>query len=164
MQTASGLPIRKRIRLRDFDYAGVHTYHVTINAFEKRCLFGTCDGESVVLNDLGLLVQSSWCDTATIRSAVVLDEFIVMPNHMHALICITSQTEQKPQPTKRVLGRVIGGFKSQVTGDWRDRIGDQAFEVWQIRFHDHVVRKNEDLDRIRAYIHNNPARWRREGA
>ena len=160
MQTASGLPIRKRIRLRNFDYGGVHTYYVTINAFEKQCLFGTCDGENVVLNDLGLLVQSSWRDTATIRPDVILDEFIVMPNHMHALICLTSKTEQKPKPMKRVLGRVIGGFKSQVTGDWRERICDQAFEIWQIRFHDHVVRKNEDLDRIRAYIHNNPARWR----
>jgi REP element-mobilizing transposase RayT len=164
MQTASGLPIRKRIRLRDFAYDGVHTYYVTINAYEKRCLFGTCDGESVTLNALGRLVQSAWLDTPRLRPEVILDELIVMPNHMHAILCITSEAEPAQSARLKKLYRILGGFKGHVTGEWRKHLADPTFEVWQIRFHDHVVRATEDLERIRAYIRGNPMRWRREYA
>jgi len=108
MQTASGLPIHKRIRLRGFHYGGGCAYYLTICAFERRMLFGTCRHGVVSLNDVGSIVENSWRDTATLHEGVVLDEFIVMPNHMHAIVHLPVSTE--PQ----TLFRMVSGFKSSV--------------------------------------------------
>ncbi len=79
---------RRSIRLRDFDYSNVGAYYVTICAWQRECLFGeVVDGE-VRLNTVGEIVQEEWQLTAAVRENVRLDEFIVMPNHFHAIIFI----------------------------------------------------------------------------
>ena len=153
MQTASGLPIRKQIRLRGFHYGGGCAYYVTICAFEKRCLFGTCNGGVVFLNAVGALVQNSWRATRVLRGGVVLDEFIVMPNHMHAIVHLPITAREG------TLWRLIGGFKSSVTSAARAAAGDPMLDVWQKRFNDRIIRGDRELERIREYIRANPARW-----
>ena len=70
MQTASGLPIRKRIRLRDFHYSAKCVYYITVNANQKRQLFGRCDNDIVTLNEIGEIVRSEWMHTFTMRQGV----------------------------------------------------------------------------------------------
>src|SRR5512132_2101426 len=94
MYTSSGLRVRKRIRLRDFAYGGGAAYHVTINAYRKRELFGTCEGGRVTLSEIGTIVKSHWLATERMRPDVVLDEFQVMPDHLHAIIHIAFTGEQ----------------------------------------------------------------------
>ena len=165
MQTASGLAIRKRIRLREFVYGGHFAYYITICAFQKRLLFGSCDGVQVTLTELGRLVQNSWLETQALRPEAVLDELIVMPNHMHAIVRLTSEEPghdpASVSPMQKPLFRVVGGFKSHVTSVWRAMKNDETLQVWQVRFNDRVIRTEHELLHEREYIRANPERWRR---
>jgi REP element-mobilizing transposase RayT len=158
MQTASGLPIRKRIRLRGFHYNGGCAYYLTIGAFEMRCLFGTCTNGIVTLNNLGELVQDAWLTTELLRPGVFLDEFIVMPNHMHAVVHLP-RGENITATLSRDLYRLVGGFKAGVTSAAREMRSDPDLQVWKKRFYDRIVRNDREMERIREYIRANPERW-----
>jgi putative transposase len=160
MYTSSGLRVRKHIRLRDFAYGGGAAYHVTINAYRQRELFGTCEGSTVALSEIGRLVESHWLATQRLRANVVLDEFRVMPNHLHAIIHIAwTGEEPAADPVRRKLFQIIGGYKSSVTRAVRFRFRDTELEVWQPRFNDRIIRNDAELERCRAYIRANPFVW-----
>jgi REP element-mobilizing transposase RayT len=160
MYTASGLRVRKHIRLRDFAYGGGAAYHVTINAYRKRELFGTCEGSTVDLSEIGRLVESHWSATERLRSDIVLDEFRVMPDHLHGIIHI-GWTGEEPTtvPLRRKLFRIVGGFKSSATSAVRFRFRDDELDVWQPRFNDRIIRNDAELERCRQYIRENPCIW-----
>ena len=153
MQTASGLPIRKRIRLRNFHYGGGCAYYLTICTYKKQMLFGECIAGVVSLNRIGELVRTSWLATEALRPGVVLDEFIVMPNHMHAIIHLPFIAEPE------ALFGLVGGFKSHVTSAARAMLSDPDLAVWQKRFNDRIIRSGCELEHFRQYIRANPARW-----
>jgi putative transposase len=153
METSSGLPIRKQIRLRDFHYGGGCSYYITICAYEKQMLFGSCEGGAVSLNAIGRRVRTAWLETGTLRPDVMLDEFIVMPNHMHAILYI-----QAPAASQ-LLFRIVGGFKANVTGAVRAMLSNPNFMVWQKRFHDRIIRSDHEAELKREYIRGNPERW-----
>jgi len=98
-------------------------------------------------------VESSWKATESLRPGILLDEFIVMPNHMHAIIHLPKES------ARRALFSLVGGFKSEVTSEVRRRRSDATFNGWQKRFNDHIIRSDHELERIREYIRANPARW-----
>jgi len=79
---------RRSIRLRDFDYATNGAYYVTICTQEKACRFGAVVAGEMQLNALGEIVRDEWLRTAAVRPQVVLDVFVVMPNHLHGIIMI----------------------------------------------------------------------------
>ncbi len=137
MLTASGFPYRKRIRLRGFPYGGGCAYYLTLCADHKRMLFGSCFNGVVALNAIGRIVEASWLRTAALRSEVVLDESIVMPNHMHAIVHVP------PLAAKGALFRGVGGFKASVTSAVRRLLATPEFVVWQKRFYDRIVREGE---------------------
>jgi putative transposase len=117
------------------------------------------------LNRFGQIVYEEWLHTAALRSYLILDEFVVMPNHFHAVLFLSSEScpikEElrhfgRPQPQS--LGAIIGAFKSAVTR----RIGlmrNSETLVWQKRFHEHIIRSESDLQIHREYILNNPYKW-----
>jgi REP element-mobilizing transposase RayT len=153
MQTASGLPIRKRLRLAGFHYAGDCSYYVTICAHRKKSFFGTCRNGAVDLNDTGKIVAAEWLNTFATREAVIGDDFIVMPNHLHGLITIHG-TQRDGE-----LGRIIGAFKSAATSRVRKLLGDATVVLWQPRFHDRIVRNDREYEALAVYIADNPRRW-----
>jgi REP element-mobilizing transposase RayT len=159
MQTASGLPIRKRIRLGDFHYSSECAYYITVNANNRRQLFGRCENDIVTLNETGDIVRDEWMRTFTMRKCVSGEHSIVMPNHMHAMISLWGLPEDNPVFYRRELFRIVGGFKAAVTSQIRKLRRDAGFTVWQPRFNDHIVRNYEDYVRIAAYIADNPRRW-----
>ena len=97
---ASMNPKRRSIRLPGYDYASAGWYFVTIICHKRQRLFGedvraygTCppwrirpDDSEVILSQLGTIVQEEWLKTAELRPEVELGEFVVMPNHFHAII------------------------------------------------------------------------------
>ena len=107
----------------------------------------------VSLNSLGDLVGTSWLATEALRPETVLDEFVVMPNHMHAIVHVAFTA----QP--RILFRLVAGFKSHVTSVARAMASDDNLVVWQKRFNDRIIRSGKELEHFRAYIRANPARW-----
>jgi REP element-mobilizing transposase RayT len=136
--------------LRDFTYRGAD-YFVTVNAFRKQCIFG--DPETLALLPLGVIVEEEWLKTPIVRPGVFLDEFMIMPNHLHAIVYVPDFESRPSNPHVRSLGSLIRGFKSAVTS----RAGSR---VWQRNYYEHVIRNEHDLDRRRKYITENPRRWR----
>jgi REP element-mobilizing transposase RayT len=119
-------------------------------------------------NDAGRMAERCWLDIPTHFPHVEVDVFVVMPNHVHGILCITEPPPEtgagaerpvkgRPRGTSKTIGSVIRGFKIGVTTWIRQH--EPGLTVWQRNYYEHVVRNPEDLHRIREYIVNNPARW-----
>ena len=169
--STDALPNRRSVRLRAYDYTSYGAYFVTIVTADRACLLSDITGDSLTLSPLGRIVQEEWQHTAELRENIELDEFVIMPNHMHGIIWITDNrpetTTGVPQhaPTTRILApprfgslsATINGFKGSVTRRARTEIGIQ--QVWQRGFYEHIVRSDKALDAIRLYISDNPRKW-----
>jgi putative transposase len=150
-------------RLKGYDYSLPGEYFVTICAGGMvECFGNIVDGE-MKRNDVGEKVAEEWQRTQEIRNNIMLDEWIVMPNHFHGIIIIESfvETPRRGVSTKKLkpnsLGSIVGQFKSITTKRIRSN-GHPEFS-WQPRFYDHIIRDEKGLNAIREYIHNNPAQW-----
>lgn len=162
-------PRRHSLRLQNYDYAAMGAYFVTICTKNRRNLFGEIEQGEMVLNTVGKIVQEELVHLPTLRNDLELDQFIVMPNHLHAILFISgtvqgtasraSRLSNFGKPISGSLSTIIGGFKSGVTRRIR-RMGDIFYGgLWQRGFFEHVIRNDESLDCIREYILTNPLRW-----
>jgi putative transposase len=143
------LPRRRNPRLRDFDYlAGI--FFVTVVAHRRRCLFGEVRNDEMHVNRGGDSVTEEWL-RSEVRPDVVLDAFVVMPNHFHAIVGLTDG------PTS--LPKLMNAFKAASTRGVREAFDDHRLLVWQRSYFEHVVRDERGLERIREYIVTNPVRW-----
>jgi putative transposase len=157
---------RRSIRLPDYDYSREGAYFVTLCVHDRGCLFGEIVDGAMHLNECGALVASEWSRTAAIRPQVVLDEFVVMPNHFHGIVMLeVSRRGVLPyarpnfRSPSQTLGAIFRGFKSTTTKRINEIRGTLGTGVWQRNYYEHVVRNDEELQRIREYIVNNPAQW-----
>ncbi|MFH1620529.1 MAG: transposase [Patescibacteria group bacterium] len=160
---------RQSRRLPKFDYTTPGAYFVTICTHEKESLFGEIVNNEVVLNEIGKIIVDEWKKTAVIRPYINLDEFVVMPDHFHAVIWITNfyrrgtarrapTIERFGQPIAGSIPTVIRAFKSAVTG--RINIKDPLYgKIWQHNYYEHIIRNDSELFRIRRYILDNPKQW-----
>jgi REP element-mobilizing transposase RayT len=82
---------RRSIRLKSYDYGSVGAYFITICAWKNECLFGSTGDGKIHLTSLGTIVEEEWLRTADLRANVRLDEYVIMPNHFHAIIWLTSE-------------------------------------------------------------------------
>ena len=166
---------RQSMRLKDYDYSQDGYYFVTICAKNKVEYFGEIQNGKMILNEYGEIVANEWIETKNIRKNVKLDEFIVMPNHIHGIVIIDNNNcrgvlQYAPtalhafQSPSNNLGAVVRGFKSAVT----KQINQIQVRVycntplsfqWQKSFYDHIVRNEKSLSKIREYIRNNPLKW-----
>jgi putative transposase len=154
---------RRTIRLKGWDYASSGAYFVTICAKDRRCLFGVVVNEMMHLGPAGSVVENAWISLADRYSHASLDEYIIMPNHMHGIIVLQSVrrggSRTAPTSTRKPLGRLIGAFKTISTKEINRLCGTTGRTIWQRGYYDHIIRNEEDLDNIRRYIQNNPLNW-----
>jgi len=158
-------------RLKGWDYSSVGYYFVTICTLEKLCTLGNVVDGVIRLSPVGEIVAEEWQKTAQIRGNVTLDEWVVMPNHVHGIICINdcdivethcnaslpkAQYSNVFGPQKNNLSSIVRGFKGSSTK--RIHIEGHDF-AWQSRFHDGIIRDEIMLERVREYISNNPMKW-----
>jgi len=183
------LPQRKQLRLRGYDYAFPGAYFVTICSAGKRPVFGSISGESIVLSPAGEIVRSEWMALPERFSRLVLDEFVIMPNHLHGVLAFaghaggaspspttgntttkpggtspsptTGNTTTKPGGTSPspTLFDVIGAFKSISTIKVNGLLRRRGVPLWQRSYYEHIVRTGEDLRNIQRYISENPLMW-----
>ncbi|HKI02948.1 MAG TPA: transposase [Thermoanaerobaculia bacterium] len=141
-------------RLPGWDYRWAGVYHVTIcTQGRMQCLGDVVDGK-VSLSPIGKVVAEKWLKIPTYHPQIALDEWIVMPDHMHGILIF-----QGPMQENESLDIVIGRFKAACTKRiWR-HFNRRDFD-WQERFYDNILRDLADLERVRAYIRNNPANWK----
>lgn len=154
---------RRSIRLRDYDYSQAGAYFVTLVTFQRTEIFGTIVDGTMILNTAGQLVATSWLDLEQQFPGVALDEFIIMPNHLHGVIFL--QEPGKSAPMNGVtLGRIIGALKSLslqklIAAVHNGEVEEFPGKVWQRNYYEHVIRNDRDLNAIREYIQDNPLRW-----
>ncbi|HOV61199.1 MAG TPA: transposase [Candidatus Hydrogenedentes bacterium] len=79
---------RRSIRLQGYDYTQPGAYFITICTANRKCLFGKVVDCQMRLNETGRIVRDEWLQTAALRPGVVLDAFVVMPNHVHGIIVL----------------------------------------------------------------------------
>ncbi len=131
-------------------------------------MFGTVNDSRMILNRAGRVVQRLWLDSERIRPGIMLDEFIVMPNHIHGIVLLPELESERAHgcaPLRnnlarpaRSLGSFIAGFKATSTREINRLLG-RTGPVWQRNYYEHAVRDDGDLERIRQYIRGNPSRW-----
>jgi len=162
---------RRSIRLKDYDYSQEGGYFITICTFNRECLFGDVVNGQMCLNEIGRVVVDEWTSSGRIRKEIGLDEFIVMPNHLHGVVIITesnvvgatgrSPLQRGPRP--KSLGAFIAGFKSAATKRINELCGTPGEPIWQRNYYEHVVHDEHELNDIREYIAKNPLKWEMDG-
>ncbi len=116
---------RRSIRLQGYDYSQAGMYFITVCVEGRECLFGEVVQGQMIVNQVGQIVEEEWLKTPVLRPYVVLDEFIVMPNHFHAILLIVTAgrgtarraptTERFGSPVSGSLPTPIRSFKSAAT-------------------------------------------------
>jgi REP element-mobilizing transposase RayT len=172
---------RRSIRLKGYNYSRPGVYFVTICTEDRECLFGEIVGGEMHLNDAGRMVREIWNELPHRFPHIQLDRFIIMPNHMHGIIvinetidcrgesCIRPMIEgdhkDRPYGTRpKTLGRILQAYKSITTYRYVRGINENHCppfrkRLWQRNYYEHVVRNEDEMNRIREYILNNPAHW-----
>jgi putative transposase len=143
------VPRRKALRLRTFDYSTPGAYFVTICVVDKECVLGRVVGTTVELSEKGAVVARH-LTRLTGETGVSVDCSVVMPNHVHAVLVLGGGRE---------LGSVVGSFKSATTREINALSAVPSERLWQRGYFDHVVRDDDDLNRVREYVASNPIRW-----
>ena len=153
------LPQRKPTRLKDYNYSQSGYYFVTICSHNKECIFSNIVGQGLApaenkLTKYGKVAKQELLDLEN-RYKIKVDNYVIMPNHIHAIIVIESATAgASPCPT---LSDIVCAFKSLVTRKCHNLNPKQ--KIWQTSFHDHVIRGERDYLKIWNYIDTNPQKW-----
>ena len=138
---------RKSTRLKTHNYAWSGTYFVTICANRDEPIFE--------IAELRAILQETWESLPKRFMGAMLDEFVIMPDHVHLIISLEGNVE-KPAS----LSAVMGAYKSLTTVAWLEHIKANGLEcqgiIWQERFHDRRIRDAQELELTRRYIRDNP--------
>jgi len=164
MTTESHPPTRKTIRLSARSYKQRAAYFVTICTHEKRCLLSVVDGQSVQLLGPGKIVRATWIDLTNRFTGLELDEYILMPNHIHGILCFVGAGLARPSPLVKSssdfsLSHVLRVFKSVSTVEMNRAYCTPGRVLWQRSYFDHIIRDTEDMRNHQRYILENPMRW-----
>lgn len=165
------LPQRKPVRLSGFDYSADGAYFVTVCTKNREMLFwnqsrypqnvGAIIGRpdisgDVNLSPLGIIAEKAVCSINSSYPMVFVDNYVIMPNHVHILLRISSKNtvDGRPMvaPTVSVIMQQMKGIVSKTAG----------YPIWQRSFHNHIIRNSEDYRRIYEYIENNPLNWQQD--
>jgi REP element-mobilizing transposase RayT len=161
---------RRSVRLPEYDYSLGGSYFITICAHARECLFGEVVDGAMRSNAPGEIVREEWERSGDVRHELTMGAFAVMPNHVHGIVTIADERDavgahgHAPlHPTLHRPPRSIGSFVARFKGAATRRInalrGTQGAMVWQRNYYEHIVRDEDDYDRIVAYIEDNPRRW-----
>ena len=173
---------RRSIRLKGYDYSRSGLYFITLCVVDRICVFGNIVDGKMQLNDIGRLVEEEWLNTINIRKGDVrLHNYIVMPNHFHAIIeicecmdecdsfqilntdnvgeCEKGECEKgecdsplRMKSPSKTVGAIVRGFKGAVSRQL-------GYSVWQRNYYEHIIRTGESYRQISDYIVNNPTKW-----
>jgi REP element-mobilizing transposase RayT len=176
---------RRSIRLRGYDYSQSGAYFITICTQDRGCLFGeVVDGE-MRLNQFGELVEMTWHNLPHHVDGIVLDAFVVMPNHVHGIIMIVEPsvgtgsagtgfvgagfvragsepaptTDEPPHKKRHGLPEIVRQFKTFSARHINSLRHASGGPVWQRNYYEHVIRNEKSVNSIREYIINNPLQW-----
>ena len=160
------LPIRKPLRLPDYDYNTPGAYFITFCTHNKKHFLSRIVGAIHESPKSQLTVCGKILD-AVIQNIpphlhVTIDRYVIMPNHVHLIAIITEEDAlreicESPLQSRTILSKLVGYIKMNTSKAFRHHHGDVA--VWQRGYYDHVIRNQEDYVALAEYIQTNPLRW-----
>lgn len=175
---------RRSIRLKGYNYSQSGWYFITLCTKNRERLFGKVIDGKATLNELGKIAEDEWKKTGEIRKNTIIDQYVIMPNHLHGIIgivdgetrsvrayCDTPRREPQlaaqpytPQPAgfqspSKTIGAIIRGYKGAVTKTINTIRKTPGASVWQRNYYEHIIRDEPELNRIRNYILQNPLNW-----
>jgi len=171
---------RKSQRLPNYDYSKEGLYFITLCVENGITLFGDIYNRELKLNIFGKIAKEEWLKTEQIRENIALHEFIVMPNHFHAIVEIlfndneSVKSNQFKSPSQSI-GAIVRGYKGATTKKIKEIINnndckemmhfnpstiDLSKSIWQRNFHDHIIQNQKAYIKIVEYTENNPFTWK----
>ncbi|MBP7283893.1 MAG: hypothetical protein KBA66_20070 [Leptospiraceae bacterium] len=156
---------RKSIRLKEYNYAAGNFYYITICVKNKRSDFGKIQSDNIELSDIGEIADLFWREIPLHFRNAILDEHIIMPNHLHGIIELVEYIQPAEQQNKSTfqhiqknsIPSIIRSYKAAVT-KWCNQNNFENFQ-WQRNYYEHIIRTEEDYFRIKHYIETNPKNW-----
>ena len=154
---------RKTKRLKNYDYSNPGYYYITINTYGKIFLFGHVLECVIQNNHAGKMVKKWYKEIGSKFPNIKCHEFVIMPNHMHCIIeiCCDVHPDGHVGPS---LQNVLQWFKTMTTNNYIKLVKQNAAipfnkRLWQLSYHDRIIRNTDELNRISEYIVTNPNRW-----
>ncbi|PIU01711.1 transposase [bacterium (Candidatus Torokbacteria) CG09_land_8_20_14_0_10_42_11] len=177
----------KSARLKKWNYSSEGAYFITICLKNCEYFFGEIVNGKMQLSRIGIVVDKYWREIPKHFPSVILDEYIIMPNHVHGIIMINHNNNshrdvavrrdvavqrlyrERPKnykmsmisPKSQSLSAIIRSYKSICTKTI-NKMQNQIFFAWQSRFYDRIIRDDNELNRIREYIFINPSNWMKD--
>ncbi len=168
---------RRSVRLKGYDYSQPGVYFVTICSWLRGFIFGEIINGKMALNEYGMVAEREWFNNVNVRTNIELNQFIIMPNHVHCIVIINrnrrgevaspnnnaQQTLPKGGETPPLhiptLGQIVAHFKYMTTKQINIIRDTPGVPVWQRNYYEHIIRNEIELNKIREYIRDNPVRW-----
>ena len=167
---------RKSIRLQGYDYTSAGAYFITIVTYQRECLFGEIQNGEMTLSAMGQIADENWRAIPEHFPQVVLGAFVLMPNHVHGVIIINERSdapaserrgtpwrapinnnEKFGEPVSGSLATIIRQYKSSVTRRIQKELN--GANIWQRNYYEHIIRSDEEHNRIHLYIESNIDNW-----
>ena len=155
----NNLPKRKSPRLNYYDYSTAGAYFITICTQRRQCLLSRIVGRGLGPAEIqytacGQIAQEQLLLLEQRYPSLKIDQYVIMPNHIHAILILSEAAGASPRPT---IIDIVCAYKSLTTRQCKKvRPIDKLF---QTSFYEHVIREREDYNEIVEYIANNPKQW-----
>ncbi len=178
-------PIRKSIRLKEYDYTQNGAYFITICTSNREPWLSKIVGggfqslplgyaaPQIELTPIGLEVERTIEYVSFHNENVIIEKFVIMPNHIHMMVFLNSGmflgghgnppllnsgklSDENGNPS---LHTVIGQLKSYTTKQFNMINNTKYQTLWQRSYHDHIIRDEQDYEQIWQYIDENPLKW-----
>ena len=159
---------RRSIRLQTYDYCQPGAYFVTICTQHRECFLGeVIDGE-MQFTIRGIIAGESWFHLPEHFPHVELDEFVVMPNHIHGIVLLIENFPGGDKGAvsaplrgqhKQTLGKIVAYYKYQTTKIINQIDGTPRNRIWQRNYYERIIRNTQELENTQQYIITNPQHW-----
>lgn len=175
-------------RAQFWDYSSPGSYFITVCVQDRKNILGRIENREMILSNAGIIVSDYFTGIPTYHKRIVLDEWIVMPNHFHCIIvlrqydfdngvsdigddgtvgvvgCGAKPIHELVLPTnqqrrKMLIPKIIGKFQMQTSKQINIINNTPGAKNWQNDYHDHIIRNDIEYQRIKYYIRNNPSKW-----
>ena len=155
----NNLPKRKHPRLEHYDYSTAGAYFITICTQGRRCLLSRIVGRGLTPAEIqytayGRIAQEQLLLLEERYPSLKVDQYVIMPNHIHAILLLAETAGASPRPT---IMDIVCAYKSLTTRQCKK--AQPIEKLFQSSFYEHVIRGREDYNEIAEYIVNNPNQW-----
>lgn len=159
------LPKRKPNRLKGYDYSCPGMYFLTICVKDKKCLLGKIvgcgdfDAPQMELSTYGKILDGCIVRMNTSHNHVVVEKYVIMPNHLHLIVSVKEHSRHGASPSAAPYNSEVAKFVSLLKRYCNRLYGHN---IWQISYHDHIIRGEADFRKIWEYIDTNVIRWEKD--